>query len=491
MKHRTALILFAFVVVLITIPRPAMAAPSLSTDQPLYTTRDKQVLLVGSGLASDQTYYVWIMSPTDNATKFTGISFAPVSGGLLPPDTTYALMPNASLGTYLVSLSTSSSTDNAQAIAHFGVWGSANPVYERTQSVMFLGGGIFPGTGLTLTIRDPAGNIVNQATLASTTEGDFNHTWRIPDDAITNVFTAFVDGTGVFDNPQEDYVSQAKFTVTNAILSIKIAQEPNSTYQRTQDAALTVVIQYPDGSPVTSSSSGTQPAVLLLNQATAAFANLTVANGANGVWMAETKILTNATPSSRYRFEIPAMSFDDGYGNKGGATDTYSNDFSVTNASLIISSQLNGTNIQIPFGQVSILSKVTYPDGTPLTAGVVTVAVSAGGSVTELPSTFDPATGEWRASYSSTVLDLSRLGTWTVRVSASDELGNSGMATYEATAEPYLFIAILAAVVIVLLSVRWSVSRYGRRIYFRVWKILRGPRIKRHSYGWKIPPVKP
>jgi hypothetical protein len=381
----------------------------------------------------------------------------------------------------MVSLSTSPTADNNQATAHFGIWGTANPVYQRTQSVSILGGGIFPGTGLRLTIRDPAGNILQQATLASTTGGDFNHTWRIPPDALTDVFTAFIDGTGVFDNPQQDYVSQAKFTVTDAILSLKITQEPNSTYERTQNAAISIVIQYPDGSPVTSSKAGNQPLILLRDQATVAFANLTVTNAAGGVWMGQTKLLTNATPSAKYRFEIPSMSFDDGNGNKGGPADSYSDFFSVINATLSISSQLNGTTIQIPFGQVSIISKVTYPDGTPLTSGTVIVVVSAGSSTSPLQSTYDPTITGWRASYSSSLFDLSRVGNWTLRVTASDALGNSGMTTYEVTAQPYLFIAIVVALVTVFLATRWTVSRYGRRVYFRVRKILRRPRYRPFS----------
>ncbi len=112
-----------------------------------------------------------------------------------------------------------------------------------------IGGGIFPGTSISLTIQDPAGNIVH-STLASTTEGDFNHTWRIPPDAITDVFTAVIYGTGTFDNPQQDFSSTAKFTVTQAVLSTRIVNQPNSTYQRTQVANVTMAIQYPDGSPV-------------------------------------------------------------------------------------------------------------------------------------------------------------------------------------------------------------------------------------------------
>jgi hypothetical protein len=489
MKRRTSIALLAFTIILLSIPLPARAAPALSTDQPLYTIRDKQVTLAGSGLSPGQTYYVWIREPSENRTQYTGTSFLPVSGGLVPPDISYPLSPNATLGTYLVSLSTSSKVDNAQATAHFGVWGSEQPVYQRTESVDIMGGGIFPGTGMRLTIRDPAGNIVHQATLASTTDGDFNHTWRIPQDAITDVFTAFIDGTGVFDNPQQDYVSEAKFTVTQAVLSLKVVGEPNSTYERTQDAAFSIVLQYPDGSPVTTSKSGIQPVTLFQDQSTVAFTNLTIIDAANGVWMAQTKLPANATPSAKYRFEIPAMSFDDGNGNTGGPVDAYSNFFSVTNATLLITSQLNGTNIQIPFGQVSITSKVTYPDGTPLTAGTVIVIVSTRSSSSQLQSTYDPTTGQWRASYSSTLFDLTRVGTWTLKVTAADALGNSGMATYEVTAQPYLFIALLALLVTVLLVARWSVSRYGRRVYFRVRKILRRPRYRPFVQAWKIPPV--
>jgi hypothetical protein len=344
--------------------------------------------------------------------------------------------------------------------------------------VSFLGGGIFPGTGLRLTIQDPSGNIAQQATLASTTDGDFNDTWRIPPNAVTNIYTTVVQGTGSFDNPQADVLSEAKFTITNAILSMKITQEPNSTYQRTQRAAFSILVQYPDGSPVTSSLANIQPVTLFQGQTRVAFVNLTVANPANGVWMTQTRIQANATLSSQYRFEIPAMTFDDGYGNKGGSVDTYSSFFAVTDAGLLITSQLNGTNIQIPFGQVSIISKVTYPDGTPLTAGSVSVVVSTGSAVSQLQATYDPTIGEWRASYSSTLFDLARVGAWTLMVTATDTLGNSGRATYEVTAQPYLFITLLALLATVFLVARWSVSHYGRRVYFRLRKILRRPRYR-------------
>ena len=479
---QTKIIILALAIILLSLPLPAKAAPSLSTDLFLYTIRDKQVTLVGSGLSPSQEYYLWVRGPAANKTRYTGTNFTPVSGGLIPPDITYPLAANATLGTYVISLSTSSTADNVQATAHFGVWGSAEPVYQRTQSVSILGGGIFPDTSLSLTIQDPAGNIVH-ATLTSTTDGDFNHTWRIPPDAITNVFTAVIYGTGTFDNPQQDFSSTAKFTVTPAVLSATIVDQPNSTYQRTQVANVSMTLQYPDGSPVVNSKTISGPVILMRDQTTLGPANMTLVNPANGIWTAGTKLLANATPSGKYRFEMPANAFDDGFGNQGAAVVTYSNYFTVTNASLVITSQLNGTQIQIPFGQISIISKVTYPDGTPLTVGSVNVVVSTGSSITSLTSTYDPSIGEWRASYSSTLFDLVRGGRWTLRVSAGDALGNSGKATYEVVAQPYLFVTLIVGVVAVAFVVRWSVSRYGRKIYFRLRRILKRPRYRKFSQG--------
>ncbi len=70
------------------------------------------------------------------------------------------------------------------------------------------------------------------------------------------------------------------------------------------------------------------------------------------------------------------MSFDDGFGNKGSTSDVLSGYFQVNNASLLITSQVNGTQIQVPFGQVSIISKIAYPDGTPMSNGTVRAFLS-------------------------------------------------------------------------------------------------------------------
>lgn len=391
MKRIEAFAVFLTVLILASIfPFPARGAPALQTDQSLYTTRDKQVTLVGSGLSQGVKYYVWVGGPADNRTHSTGTSFSPVSGGSIPPDILIPIGANASLGTYEVSLSTSGTVDNSQSIAHFGVWGTLKPLYQRTQSVMIMGGGLFPGTSLKLTIRDPAGTFVEESTAVTTTNGDFNNTWRIPEYGVTDVYTIFVDGTGTYDNPQQDYVSQSKFTVTQAVLSVSVAKQPDPGYQRTEQATVSLGIQYPDGSPVVKSKSDISPVILMQNQTTVAAVAPSLMDAANGIWGASIKVLANATLSQRYRFELPAMSFDDGFGNKGASNDIYSDYFQVENANLTITSEVNGTQIQIPFGQVSIISKIAYPDGTPLTNGTVTLLLSTGSTVSNLKAVYDP-----------------------------------------------------------------------------------------------------
>jgi hypothetical protein len=480
-KTQTFVFIIGLIIILSMLPSPAHAAPSLRTDQSLYTIRDNQVTLVGSGLTQGQAYHVWLEGPGDNKTAFTGVSFSALAGGLMPPGVILPLTATSPLGTYLVSISTSTSLDNSQVIAHYGVWGTLQPLYQRTQSVMILGGGLFPGTSVKLTIRDPAGNYVHQTTVASTTIGDFNHTWRIPESSLTDVYTIFIDGTGTYDNAQQDYVSESKFTVTPAVLSAKITQQPNDAYERTEQATVSFALQYPDGSPVLKSNQTAQPVLLWQDQVTVAFASLSLVDQVNGVWGASSKILANATPSAKYRFELPATSFDDSFGNKGGAANLYSNYFQVTNASLIIQSQVNGTQIQIPFGQVSIISKVAYPDGTQLTNGTVRLVVSTGSTVADLTSVYDPTIQAWRASYSSTFSDIWQVGTWTLKVNAADTVGNSGTATYHVAAQPYLFIVLLAVLVAILAFGRWTVGRYGRKTYFRARKIIQ--RFKRSAVG--------
>jgi hypothetical protein len=470
-------ILLLFLVLASTLPLSLEVAPSLQASgdpstPPLYTTRDKQVILTGSGYAPNGTYYVWMKSPNDNSTHYSGTSFTSLPTGLIPPAVALAISPNATFGTYLLSVSNSTKADTSDVTAHFGIWGTTKPLYQRTESVKIMGGGLFPGVSAKLSIRDPAGSYVETATVASNVAGNFNYTWRIPQNATAETYTIIIDGTGTFDNAQQDYVSESKFAVTPAVLTVRVAQQPNPSYERTQTARFSTSLTYPDGTPVLNAKQGIRPVTLLLNQSTIGSVAVSLIDPSNGIWAADAKIPANATPSSRYRFDLSALSFDDSYGNKGGAADLFSGYFQVQNASLVITSEVNGTQIQVPFGQVSVISKIAYPDGTPVLNGTVTVFLSNSSSASKIQLTYDPSIGAWRGSYSSSFWDLWRVGKWTLKVEAADLYGNSGTSTFEVSAQPYLFLVIIGVIVAVALVGRWTVSRYGRKIYLRVRKLV-------------------
>lgn len=470
-------ILIALVILASTLPLSIQAAPTLQASSdphipPLYTQRDKQVTLSGSGYLTSQAYYVWVRNPPENGTHYGGVSFTPLSSSQIPPGIGLPISANATLGTYMVSVSTSSVFDNSQARAHFGIWGTLKPLYQRTESVTIMGGGLFPGVSSKLSLRSPAGDYVKTASIVSSVKGDFNYTWRVPEDAITETYKVIIDGTGTFDDAQQDYLSESKFSVTQATLGVKVVQQPTQSYARTEKAKITLALTYPDGSPVIRSDQTIRPLLLMQNQSTVGSTSITPIDTSNGVWAGELKINANATTSQRYRFALPAMSFDDGFGNKGGAVDTFSDYFEVRNASMIITSEVNGTQIQVPFGQVSIISRVTYPDGTSLTNGTVRVSVSTASSKSEIKLNFDPSINAWRGAYTSGLGDLWHVGTWTLRVQVVDQYGNSGTAVYEVAAQPYLLIVIIGIVVVVVLFGRWTISRYGRKTYFRIRKLI-------------------
>jgi hypothetical protein len=319
-----------------------------------------------------------------------------------------------------------------------------------------VGGGLFPGASLKMSIRNPAGNYIVTSTIVAGSNGNFNYSYRIPVNGITETYKILIDGTGTFDSAQQDYVSESRFSVTPATLSPKFGLPSRQVYQRTETATASLVLSYPDGSAAVSVLSNIRPVVLLQNLSTVGFAMLTLADQSNGIWSASTKIPVNSTLGSRYRFELPAMTFDDGSGNKGGLTDVYSDYFKVTNASLTITSSINGTQIQIPFGQVSIISKVVYPDGTALASnGTVSVMVSTGASTSTISLGYDPGRGAWQGSYSSSFSDIWRVGTWVLKVHAEDTYGNSGTTSYHVSAQPYLVIVIIAVILFLIFGWRW------------------------------------
>jgi len=460
-------LLLLAVVVFIRFPVDTVAQqpPTLQTNQALYTLRDTQVVLQGSGYEPTKQYAIWVQSPGENSTRDTGVSFTTTEKGEIPLAISVPIKPDSLLGTYLVSISNSTALDTAVADAHYGIWGTDKYVYQRTEIVEARGGGILPKAALKITVRDPAGTDAYKATVAANETGAFLTTWKIPPNAPTEEYTVFIDGTGTYDSPAAEFVSKSKFSVTPAVLNVTVFTQPTGPCERMQSVSAEFVIAYPDSTAVVSMKEDLKPAALFAGQFRIVDLGLTASSATNGIWIVQSKIPSNATLDVKYRFVLPAKTFDDGNGNIGPESDVETSSFSVISATLQVRVELNSTHYQVPFDTATAFARVSYSDGTPVTNATLAARLSAANTRANATVTYDSTTSVWIVKYAFTWADLLSLGTWTLSVEARDIYGNSGSASAEMIAEPYTLLEVLLAVVIVLLVARWLISRFWRRLY--------------------------
>ena len=147
---------------------------------------NKQVTLVGSGYVPSQVYYIWVMGPKENRTTYSGTSFTAISTGLIPPGGGLPLSANSTLGTYLITFQIRQPLTHRrqERISESGE--PQSPSINARSFSSILGGGLFPGVNAKLSIRNSAGDYVNTATVATDVKGNFNYTWRIPEDSVTD-----------------------------------------------------------------------------------------------------------------------------------------------------------------------------------------------------------------------------------------------------------------------------------------------------------------
>lgn len=444
--------------------------PVVRTAQPLYTLREREVMLSGSGFTSG-TFHIWLRRPGVNASAYTGVFFAPVTGGLIPPSTIVQLTPEDPLGTYLVSVSISDTSDTAVAQAHFGVWGTSRALYQRTETVRISGGGLYPSGGGKVTVRNPAGTFVHDQTVLANERGEFSDQWRIPADSSLDVYSVFIDGTGTSDDATQEFLSLARFTVAPATLSVVIVNQPAPFYERTTTAVVVLQVKYPDGSAVDSLKSGVRPLGLVQDASVVASLNLTRLDPVSGTWRAEVKIPANASLGTGYRFRLPNGGFDDGFGNVGGGDEILSNIFEIRPASFRIEAMTNQSSYQIGFDSIKIQSIVNYPDGTPLVNGTVLAVISLSGWSAEVPLVYDGRTETWVGVYSISLLDLTRIGSWKITVRADDQYANLGQAELLVSVQPVNLAIVLVTVAVLALLVNWLLKRYWRRVSLRIKKV--------------------
>jgi hypothetical protein len=452
----------------------AQPLPSLVTDQALYTVRDTEVVLRGTGYNANvsKPYVVWVQTPTDSCTHSTNVTFTPTSDGEIPPAIQLPIEPDSQLGTYLISISNSTKSDTAIAQAHYGIWGTDKFVYQRTEVIQAMGGGLLPKTALKVTIRDPAGNEAYMATVAANETGAFLTSWKIPPNASLEEYTVFIDGTGTYDSPTAEFVSQSKFSVTAAFLNITVLKQPSGSYERTQTVSADFVVRYPDSTAVVSSEEGLKPVALYAGQFKTADLVLSASGNASGIWIAQLRIPKNATLNVVYRFVLPAKAFDDGNGNIGPEQDVETDSFNVVPATLRMNVALNSTHYQVPFDTVTAYARVSYPDGAPVTNATVSAWVSAANSKMNGAVTYDKDLAVWTARYAFGFGDLFKPGPWTLSVNSTDIYGNVGAASAEFSAEPYTFLEIVIAAVVAVLITRRLLSRFWGRLYLGTKRVL-------------------
>ena len=457
----------------------AQTTPYVLTDKPLYTSRDRQVLLQGAGYQPRQTYHVWLQSPLDNSTCNTGISFVTTENGEIPSILPVTAPPTVSLpiestspfGTYLVSISDLTTLDSGVAQAHYGVWGTSKYVYQRTETVQTSGGGIFPKTSLKVTIQSPTGVQVYDTTLAADEAGFFQVAWKIPVDAVTESYSILVHGTGTRDDPAAEFVSILRFTVTPVTLIVAVHGQLHGSYERTQKVAAEFVVLYPDSTPVVTMREGLMPVAFYAGQLKRAELALVASDPTSGIWVAERVIKRNATLDAEYKFVMKANAFDDGYGNTGPENDVETDSFTVVPARLQLSIELNSTHYQVPFDTITAYVRVSYPDGSPVTNVTLRAWLSGAGSTGNASVTYDKTTETWVVGYGFSWVDLLKLGARTLSVEAADVYGNSGSASLEIAAEPYYFIALVLLALFSVFVVRRFLSKYGHRLYLKAKRV--------------------
>jgi hypothetical protein len=469
MKPRLAAIAVLLVAIALVVPFPAVAQaqvhPSLQTDQSLYTLRDKQVVLQGAGYTPKASYLIWVQSPADNSTHNSGLGFTTTDKGEIPPAISLPIEPVSPLGTYLVSISGSSESDAAIAQVHYGIWGTYQYVYQRTETVQARGGGIMPKASLKVTIRNPSDAFVFDTTIAANQTGAFIASWKIPPDAMTGAYTIFIDGVGTYDYPNKEFVSISKFSATPALLNVTVLLQPSVSYERMQTASADFVVRYPDSTPVLTMKEGIAPVALYAGQFKIADLALTASGVTSGIWTVQSKMPRNATLDAKYKFLFQASMFDDGNGNVGPGSDLETSDFSVVPATLRVTVIPNATTYQVPFDTLTAYSQVSYSDGTLISNATVRALLSSGDWRIEPSATPESATGVWAIKYSFSWGDLIRSGSWELRVEAGDVFGNTGSGSVEIIAEPYLLIEIVVGILAVLLVVRWLLLKFWRRLY--------------------------
>jgi len=465
-----AFLLFGAIINL-NVPAVSSAArPAIDTDSPVYSNLANEVLVSGYGLEPYFTYFLWAKKPGALETSYTGLSFVTTAAGGLPyPTVSIALDIPPLLGAYLLTVSTLSTQDTANAKCHFGVCGPVAPVYQRRETAKFIGGGIFPGSTVRIDVRNPLDALVSNATTIANERGEFAHSWSIPNNVQVGSWIVSVNGIGTMDNSFERHRSDGQFGVIEASLRFSVHQQPLQIYQRTETVKISFVVRYPDDSPVTTIKQGSKPIHVYRMGMRLSSLPLVLIDAANGIWTAQHAAPKNETLGKNFTFHVLPRSFDDGFGNKAPSSAFMSSQFEIVPAQLALVISSMKRTYEIVFDSVTLNATVKYPDGSDLIDGKVMATFESGSWSDTRSLLFHEESQSWILTYYIGISEVQHLGTWKMALLAEDVFGNSGKTSADIGVQVlWLFVVIVTLTILVVVILKWMseetrLSRFIRR----------------------------
>jgi len=449
-----------FCLPLISLPivRAQQALPTLTTDSPIYPIWRKggNVNVTLINLASNSTYFLWVQRPYDPASNLINVG---ISGRPATQLFQLAISSNSTIdppGTYLVSLSSSNLVDTRIAVVHFGVFGIDQDTYQRTESVLASGGGVYPNSTVSLALTYQGGVSTTMSVNASS-RGDFQYSFEIPANAPLGQFTVAASGMSRDANKGVSVEVQA----TNTLASINFVGQMPSQVQRTLTMLFNVTLAYPHGTSLTPDQLLSNPNLTITLPGTTQTFLLNYSLN-TGSWSYSYLIPVNATLSS-YPYSLKA---EDLFSNPAVSTGS----FDVDAAKFIIDVPQPPPKVQAQ-QVIDIAIYVFYPNGTTLTndqGNVTAFYQDTHGNNATVPMVFNATDGRWHLFFVAPSQGFTFGITLTFSFNAVDRYENSGAAndayalTVGATPIQVILAGIAGAIVPIALLI-WALVTISKK----------------------------
>jgi KaiC/GvpD/RAD55 family RecA-like ATPase len=409
------------------------------TDKPAYQ-RTNNVSIKATGYANNEQVTINIYQGliTNSAPGYPTNVPADSTGQF---STSWLTLLNTPSGTWTVSLTGASTTKVVPDRQNFAVnplnitisqftLGQVTIQRTQTQSVTFSA--TYPGGSTVLTgsakikLSEPNGTFHLSTATYNSAYAKYRATYTIASSSLTGNWSLAMD-IGMFDDGYGNTGPTSRivlfFIVYPTNVTITQVQVSQTSIQRTQTILYSFSAQYLNGLPV---QTGSALVRVTESDGTTTFNVVAGYNSTNGLFQATSKIAANAQTGA-WVASLDPGSFNDGYGN-GGPSTSIVRGFTVQSATLNI--LVTVSNQTYTIGQVMpIYATVTYPDGTTVTSGTLTVTFSSSGNRAGSQVTLVYVQGQsrWAGSYVVQSNDIS--GLWLATIKATDSNGNSGQQT--------------------------------------------------------------